>query len=937
MAIGEIRLREGISTRQYTTPQVNPNAFGAGVSRALSNVAGAFEDAAAVQASMAETLKARNEKHDRFLAEEAYQRWVGEENRAQAERLRASDPTGRGITNQSEAALVKAKDNFISRLPDHLKEEYRGRLENFVQQQITSTFNFEFQQGNAFFKDQTQKSINIAAADILSGDSSYDEAAEYIGTLIGNSDLPEAEKLALTDQAEIFLAQASFQKEMELARSLGGTVRGPDEGDVVAAGLLPHERGILNAIAARESDGKYNVRYGGDAGPQTFDDYSKHPALYAQRPDGRWSSAAGKYQFTYSTWKVVAAELGLKDFSPESQDRAAIHLARQIYNRQIGAGEMTFDQVLRSGNRDQIIAMKRALTDENGGWEAFRHMSDDEFANIVMGTKGISGGGTGGAELPDIWTDSRFDVLPFEDKFRLAALGAKQADDILKAQAAASKAALSQQKDDMFLATAQGEYSLEDEQKLIQQGLIETVEDLNTFRRTVKGFQDQTLEADRVASVLENGGVLTLDDDKGLNQVLGKAGIAAVQNMDEQYMSQIALPIFRQAGYVPSDIAKVLDAAMQSNNPVARKFATDYLGEMFFSDRNSLERSSGLSKQTQRDVVLATTLRPWFTQEQVDAKLMELRDPKLGAQVATMRTDAGKLFDEEFSDRQLLSQFETIMPFDKPEVPLSSSQTAVFRQDMRDLFVEGYLVSNDQDAAMEYAKQMAGTRWAPSEIGGEHRMMRDGPERFYPRINGDHSWIDQQIREEFNFDDTVDFQLVPDGQTLYEGAVYQQSEDKTGVNNASYQIVVKTPEGLVDVLRDPAGQPIRYAAEITGEMRANTQRAISYERVQKEIEALTENVMGYGIPRTPEQKERLQELEKQKSELEGEAADPTRIVPEKSVAQLESELEIAKKQAEIEQQYLDRNLGAMFGTRAIQEVERLEKLIADRKRANASR
>ena len=76
-------------------------------------------------------------------------------------------------------------------------------------------------------------------------------------------------------------------------------------------------------------------------GYRIFDDWSDHPRQPAQFTDkvGRrlWTSAAGAYQFmaispipggrtSVDTWDRIAAKLGLPDFSPASQDRAALAL-----------------------------------------------------------------------------------------------------------------------------------------------------------------------------------------------------------------------------------------------------------------------------------------------------------------------------------------------------------------------------------------------------------------------------------------------------------------------------------------------------------------------------------------------------------------------------------------------------------------------------------
>lgn len=65
----------------------------------------------------------------------------------------------------------------------------------------------------------------------------------------------------------------------------------------------------------------YRTLYGG----ALADDLSKHP----NRKITKWgltSTAAGAYQILNKTWQEIAKKLGLQDFSPQSQDRAAIEL-----------------------------------------------------------------------------------------------------------------------------------------------------------------------------------------------------------------------------------------------------------------------------------------------------------------------------------------------------------------------------------------------------------------------------------------------------------------------------------------------------------------------------------------------------------------------------------------------------------------------------------
>lgn len=68
----------------------------------------------------------------------------------------------------------------------------------------------------------------------------------------------------------------------------------------------------------------YNKLYGGSL----FQDFSRHPNL-KQTKWGLTSTAAGAYQILSKTWAELQTKLQLPDFSPTSQDKAAVELIRR--------------------------------------------------------------------------------------------------------------------------------------------------------------------------------------------------------------------------------------------------------------------------------------------------------------------------------------------------------------------------------------------------------------------------------------------------------------------------------------------------------------------------------------------------------------------------------------------------------------------------------
>jgi lysophospholipase L1-like esterase/muramidase (phage lysozyme) len=99
--------------------------------------------------------------------------------------------------------------------------------------------------------------------------------------------------------------------------------------------LTVHQRALLDALAGPESTGRYDELFAG----KKLRSYAWHPGINPLTK----KSDSGRYMFLRTTWNQVANELDqmadklnnpelrLRDFTPESQDRAAWHLASKAY------------------------------------------------------------------------------------------------------------------------------------------------------------------------------------------------------------------------------------------------------------------------------------------------------------------------------------------------------------------------------------------------------------------------------------------------------------------------------------------------------------------------------------------------------------------------------------------------------------------------------
>lgn len=90
----------------------------------------------------------------------------------------------------------------------------------------------------------------------------------------------------------------------------------------------PNVRRYLDFIGQAEG-ADYGTLFGG----KMIEDFSRHPNIRAKFKETTGkenvTTAAGKYQFLGKTWTGLEGKLGLKDFSPTSQDVAAVELLRE--------------------------------------------------------------------------------------------------------------------------------------------------------------------------------------------------------------------------------------------------------------------------------------------------------------------------------------------------------------------------------------------------------------------------------------------------------------------------------------------------------------------------------------------------------------------------------------------------------------------------------
>lgn len=130
--------------------------------------------------------------------------------------------------------------------------------------------------------------------------------------------------------------------------------------------ISPATKAFMASIVGGESDGSYNLLNGG----KRFSGYSDHPYASTNKNTG-YGVAAGKYQFMPGTWNDYKRKLKLPDFSPQSQEIAALALARDRYRAKTGGN---LDRDLEAGKVMQAAkALSPTWTSLPGGAERNKH------------------------------------------------------------------------------------------------------------------------------------------------------------------------------------------------------------------------------------------------------------------------------------------------------------------------------------------------------------------------------------------------------------------------------------------------------------------------------------------------------------------------------------------------------------------------------------
>lgn len=582
---------------------------------------------------------------------------------------RGRSATPAGMTRDYDAMVGEHEKAFLASVPPRHREEMETRLAQDRAQRVGSAFTSELSLLDTVDTNNLNTGLNTLGSALKGGTISLEDAEAEYASMLGKTSLSVETQLQFLEAGRATLQGLEFGTLVERAAMGYGSVEPASVGDIVMAGALPEERAVLNAIASTESP-DYNVWNGGT----TFSGYEDHPEATGTAPGA--SSAAGKYQFILGTWRTASASYekatGVKvpNFSPEWQDRVALHWAEAVFNKWTKSG-LTFKGALFSGDPAQLVEIRRTLGNpkiasnpNSVEWEGWADRSfgpggagaaDRAWLEVFTGEKGIAGGGTGAADGINAWTDPRFTNLSLESKQGFANAAAAAADTQKQQMASNIRLERDAFLDQAYNAGYLNDPTITEKLKLSQHWDASAQARFNEGRNV---WQAADRDSYDVRSALNAGDPLSPEQGNAWGALLGAGYFGKVADGDPATLASLARDV-EKTRLFPTGSVDAFRMAM--GNPETEGAALAFLASAH-AGNSSILRRSGFTQDDIAEVQLYKNFA--LNTGSSETAMADYRRAKETAAVtgktpAQMETEAAKAFNTVYpTSDELVEKFD---------------------------------------------------------------------------------------------------------------------------------------------------------------------------------------------------------------------------------------------------------------------------------------
>lgn len=732
-------------TANYSTFRPDPNAYGAGLGNALSNLGA--------------VLQQREEKTDRFNAITAFSEFEAETKAKMLEQQRAAPVDGKGFARMAEDNYDKASEEFINtRVPPSMREEFRARIAQQRQGVVANALDFQYKAGDAHFKTELGKQYELSrtALDPRTGGNANNLEAEKtkLREMIDASDLLPQEKEVLWNQMQGGLEAVGYRAAITNDAKAPYENIGANVGQVIdaAATRYGQDPKVLRRIAWLESRGDPN----------------------AQNPN---SSAGGLFQFVDTT----AKEYGVanKMDAGQSADGAARLLRDnragliKVLGREPTVGELYLAHQQGLGGASRLLAHPDEKATRIVGPNAVKlnggtsDMTAREFANMWI--RKAEGGG-------DVENNPAFANVPYETRLSLREDAMRDVTAEATAEAKARKAQYDSQLNSLLTNIHDGTAGQTDIDAFRARNPGMDFGDIGKMDEALKKYSEGVGLAATGMAMLEAGRSFDptdTTDKKRVNAMVGQQGLDALQGADQAYVTDTLVPMVRGTGMIPTDVSGLLSGMVRGQNPQKALYALNTLQQLADANPRAFAQ---LPEDLQKDVDI------WNRRagKVPDEEILKALNP--GTSIEQRRAD--EVLRKEATDilaaktkgvpalNDLVGNF---LKSHESWLPFSGSVTAgavpwaaqALYQDFQTEFTDAYVKLGNVEDATEAATTALNKRWSVTSVGNSV-LMRNPPESVYKPYQGNYDWITKQVREENKLAPNADFQLISDDTTAQE-------------------------------------------------------------------------------------------------------------------------------------------------------------------------
>jgi hypothetical protein len=770
----------------YPVGQTRPSSQGLSYLRPADTgqIVQAWSGVARGLAGIGEAYQQREDQDARFKALNAFNEFQIKIDEDLTNEKRDSQPGDSNFLDRAQTHYQNREDEFIAQLPADMQEEFKVRAGQVKQRVFGDSLDFQYKSQDLYYRLEIDKAYEAAKNGLgLSGDpKQLDQWRKGLFEEIDESSLVPLEKEKLKHDMSLGLVGVAYMKDGE-KRKLEEQSTPKTPVDTARAKQLEfsmHELKTTEKAAGNRLAGARTLEEAVDAGLAY-----ERPSIPARANRLRNAAAvlAGKAPKGAMQARAYFESQGLTPV----QASGFVGSLMQESGLGLDPGAANPDDPgtsigIAQWNRERKAAML-AFTGQPGVGDTASKASG-QFASLDA--------------------DPAYADLPYETRLALQQDIVASVNRTNSARSAAEKAA-----HDEFMNTTllrvhdDPNFGHADIDQLYADGKIPDYEDLTKLEKAVDDRDKDEMNLLRAREKFNSTAIYNPNSDedrKGLDLIVGEAGLASLSKGDQKYFKEQFLPIIDRANDVPTSAAGLFIGLSRSSDPKMMNFALDAMAQI--QDISPAAFAQRFGPQETADVNLWNSHKGLYTQEELFNIIRGGVTQEARQRNEALRTEGEKIVADPKRAPNFVDVLEaadvSILPNTVPDVYAPAGAKMVAQNEFNTLFVDEYARTGDIELATSNATAVMMRNWGVTNVGGQNLFMKFPPEKVgVPMFEGSYDWADKQLRDKLKLPADEAYQLFSDDVTQSEWDKYRQGKGPS----PSYQ-VIRWKNGLAYVATD---------------------------------------------------------------------------------------------------------------------------------------